>query len=120
MTKLDPNADANTNYNTMAHILELGINRLMPNKTIKFCKYKHKKSNWISKGVINSIKYRDKLYHKLRKSPIDHPSYIKNKFNPLTYNTILRKIIRQEKYQYYINLFTKFKNDIKNTKRYNK
>ena len=88
MTKPDSNADSNTNYNTMAQILELGINRFMPNKTIKFCKYKHKKSNWISKGVINSIKYRDKLYHKLRKAPIDHPSYNENKFNLHTYNKI--------------------------------
>ena len=70
MTKLDPNADANTNYNTMAQILELGIYRFMPNKTIQFCKYKHKKSNWISKGVIKWEKHPSTIHHMTKKNSI--------------------------------------------------
>ena len=33
------------------------------------------KSNWITYGVLQSIKYRDKLYKTLRKTPHDTESH---------------------------------------------
>ena len=115
MNKLNHDGDANINYNALAHILETGLNRYMPEMHMRFNRHKHKKSNWITRGIIQSIKSRDKLYHTLKKTSFDHASYKEKKFNLCTYNKIPRKIIRQAKFQYYQCLFTKLKNDIKNT-----
>ncbi len=38
----------------------------MPSKTIKFNKRKHKKSKWITFGIIKSISYGDDMYKKLK------------------------------------------------------
>ena len=38
----------------------------MPTKLVKFNKYKHKKSMWITQGILRSIQYRDKLYKQLK------------------------------------------------------
>ncbi len=37
-------------------------NKHMPSKLVKYRKYKHKKSKWITQGIIKSIHYRDNLY----------------------------------------------------------
>ncbi len=34
----------------------------MPSKLVKFSKYKHKKSKWVTFEIIKSIEYRDNLY----------------------------------------------------------
>ena len=41
----------------------------MPLKRDKFEKHKHNKSNWITAGLIRSIKFRDKLYLKMNQTP---------------------------------------------------
>ena len=33
-------------------------------KSVKFNKYTHSKSKWITKGILKSIKYKDNLYKK--------------------------------------------------------
>ena len=45
-----------------------------PVKT-KLNHYKHKKNPWISMGIINSIKFRDKMYKRLRLTNYDSPMY---------------------------------------------
>ena len=40
-------------------------------KVVKFHKYRHKKSNWITKGLLRSIKYRDKLCKQLKMLHLD-------------------------------------------------
>ena len=42
---------------------------------VKFKKYKHKKCNWITKGIIKSIKYRDNLYKKLKLTAHDSSKF---------------------------------------------
>ena len=69
-SKLDLRIDADPNINY--DILELTItdaaNKRLPTKTIKVNTHKHKKSNWITYGIIKSIKFRDRLYIKLKKT----------------------------------------------------
>ena len=43
------------------------MDKSMPKEKLKFNKYKHKNSPWITKGIMKSIKYKDKLVNKLNK-----------------------------------------------------
>ena len=65
----------------------------MPNKLVKFNRYKHKKSTWIIRGLLTSIRYRDKIYKQLQLT--NHPSnnYETININLKTYHkNVLRKI----------------------------
>ena len=108
-----------TNPNETYHIIEREINKVkskhLPTKTVKFNKYKHKKSPWITTDILNSIKYRDKLYSKLRKCNPDSQDYDIKKQSLTNYNKYLNKLIKNAKVSYYDNEFSKHANDIKNT-----
>ena len=47
-------------------VIKLAKDKHMPYKTVKFKKYKHKKSTWITLAILKSIRYRDKLRNKLK------------------------------------------------------
>ena len=115
--KFDQNIDSNPNdnYAILNDILTSALDKHLPVKYVRYDKYKHKKSKWITKGIIMSIKFRDKLYNKLRSTPVNSPDYVKYKVNLQTYNRILRQNIRIAKKNYYYACFSKFKNDIKST-----
>ena len=61
-----PTADPNVNYNMLHDVIKLAKDKHMPYKTVKFNKYKHKKSTWITLAILKSIRYRDKLRNKLK------------------------------------------------------
>ena len=107
--------DPNDTYN----IIESEINKVkaqyLPTKTVKFNKYKHKKSPWITLGILKSMKYRDKLYSKLRKLNNESQEYTLIKLNFTNYNKFLNKLIKDAKISYYDNEFKKHGNDIKKT-----
>ena len=84
-------------------------------KKVKINKHKHKKSKWITQGIIRSITVRDKLYLNMKLSPKDSAEYTTIKINLNTYNTILKRNIRQSKILYYQHQFDQYKNNIKNT-----
>ena len=115
MNKLNDNVHPNENYETLNFIIQNGIKTYMPTKRVKYHKHKHKNSFWITKGLIKSIKFRDTLYRKLKKTPSTSQQYDTLKINLSTYNQMLRRMIRQAKELYYANIFNKYKNDIKNT-----
>ena len=58
----NPNADRNYNYEIIYEEITRAKTKHMPNKLVKFNRYKHKKSAWITQGLITSIRYRDKMY----------------------------------------------------------
>ena len=66
------------NPNVMYDILENCISKIkqkhMPCISVYFKKHKHKLSNWISYGILHSIKFRDKLYKQLKTTQVDTPS----------------------------------------------
>ena len=111
-SKLDLRIDADTNINY--DIIELTItdaaNKHLPTKTIKVNKHKHNKSNWITYGIIKSIKFRNKLYMKLKKTATNTIST-----NLKTYNKILKTSIRAAKGSFYHARFELCKYDIKKT-----
>ena len=87
----------------------------MPNKYIKYNKYRHKKSEWITEGIIRSIKYRDKLYKSLKLLHPDSADYETIKHNLQVYNAILNKSIRRAKKFYYSSQLNLAKKDPKKT-----
>ena len=53
----NPNTNPNYNYNKMISIIDEAKKKHMPIKIVKFSKHKHKKSEWITKGIIKSIRF---------------------------------------------------------------
>ena len=110
-----PDANPGTNYDTLNDVIMGGIKTCFPVKTLKFNKYKHKKSPWITEGILISIKYRDSLYKSLKLLSPDNSQYIAKKINFQTYNRILKRSIRLAKIKYYQYCFDKFKQDTRKT-----
>ena len=109
----NPNADTNLNYDIIFNDIVRAKDKHMPTKLMKFNKYKHKKSMWITQGILRSIQYRDKLYKKLKLTHSNSSNYEIININLKTYNTTLKHTIRAAKKVYFENRFYRFKNDIK-------
>ena len=105
-------ADINLNYEMINDDILRAKNKHMPCKLVKFDKYKHKKSTWITQGLLKSIRYRDKLDKQLRLSNPNSLHYDTLKFNLKTYNLIIRKSIISAKQIYYESRFNRIGNDI--------
>ena len=99
----------------MISIIDEAKKKHMPIKIVKFSKHKHKKSEWITKGIIKSIKFRDKLHNKMKTTARDSPDYKSYKTIISTYNRILKKSIRIAKCLYYYSCFNVYKKNIKKT-----
>ena len=108
-------ADINLNYGIIHDEIVRAKNKHMPCKLVKFNKYKHKKSTWITQGLLKSIRYRDKLYKQLRLSNPSSPHYNTLSINLKTYNLILKKSIMSAKQMYYESCFNRYGNDIRGT-----
>ena len=112
---MDLNVDPNINYDNLIEIITKAKNKHLPTRLVKFNKHKHKKSKWITYGIIKSITFRDDLHLKLKRMVPSLPEYDIVKTNLKTYNSILKKSIQQAKVLYYGSIFEQYKNDIKNT-----
>ena len=109
------NSDPNANYEILEKVITSLLDKHMPLRNVKFHKYKHKKTQWITKGIIKSIKFRDQLYKSLKESPRNSINFFNIKYNLTVYNRILKRSIREAKRNYYNSKFEKYKNDSKNT-----
>ena len=77
MEKLYKNSlsDPNTIYKIITEVLGKANCEHMPYKLVKFKKHKHKHSQWITNGILKSIKYRDNLHNqhkRLNPTSIEH------------------------------------------------
>ena len=106
-------ADPNINYNKLESIIINAREKCFPVKEVKFNKYKHKVSPWITFGTLNSMKFRDKLYIKWKKSNPGSQNYILLENNYKSFCGILQKKIRLAKAEYYHRQFENYKSDIK-------
>ena len=115
--KLDisPTADTNRNYNIILDEINQAKNKYMMSKLVKFNQYKHKKSTWITQGLLASIRHRDKLYKQIKLTNPDSPEHEMLLINLRTYNVILKRSFRIAKQSYFETRFNQFKFDIKNT-----
>ena len=108
-------SDPNSNYDILEDILCNLYDEHVPTKLVKFNKYRHKKFTWITAGILNSIKYKDKLYRKLKQTAQTDISYNILQINIRAYKTILNKAIRDAKRIYYATMFDKFKTNTRKT-----
>ena len=107
--------DPNGSYQTFENLMQNTYERHFPQKRVKFNKYQHKLSNWITTGILKSIEFRDNLYKRLKLCPIDSPEYETYKHNLKMYQGYLNQCIRTAKKEYYVKEFTRYKNDIRKT-----
>ena len=90
-------ADPTKNLNILNNVISQAKNKHLPYRRVKFNKHKHKNSKWITKGIVRSISYRDKLYLKLKRTPVDSERHNILKYNLKTYQSILKRLIRDAK-----------------------
>ena len=111
--------DMFTDPNSTYKIIEDEINSLkaqhLPTKKVRFNKYKHKKSPWITYGILNSLKTRDNKLRKWKSSIPDSVRYNNLEAEYREYASLMDKLIRKAKYEYYLATFEKYKGDIKKT-----
>ena len=99
----------------MSSIIETNEDKCLPCKNIKFNTRKHKKNSWISHGILKSIKFRNELYKKMRKSDPNTIKYNILSTNLNTYNRILKRSIRIAKKRHYQNIFKIYSGNVKKT-----
>ena len=103
------------NYNKFVNTILQIKEKHLPTKLVKFNKYKHKFSPWVTNSILRSIKYKDKLYKTLKSTEQNDPQYQITKYNLKIYSRILDKVIHQRKRDYYHNLFDRFKANTRKT-----
>ena len=108
-------SDPNENYRQFEEIILKAKAKYLAPKTARFKKHKHKLSHWMTNGIINSIKFLDKLFLKLKTLNSGSELYDSVSFNLKSYNKILKKLIRQAKVKYYSDQFDKNKSNIRLT-----
>ncbi len=111
------NDNPNNSYNILHQVIQNAKTKhtSMPTKFVKYNKYKHKRSKWITSGIIKSIQYKDNLYKKLKTTNSNSIQFAIHKTNLDTYNNILKRSIRLAKRNYYQTIFSKFKDGIRGT-----
>ena len=109
---LTTDANINTAYdNFIAKLWDI-INTHAPEKKTVTINKKHIiRQPWLTSGIFQSIKTRDKLFRKCIRKPRDSSPYQKYQ----KYRNMLNSLKRNMKYNYYDNLLTKYKHDIKKT-----
>ena len=104
LSQLNANLDSDPNidYRKFHDLVTESFERHFPKKRIKFNKYKHKLSPWITSGILKSIEYRDNIYKKLHRCPQNSPEYDLLGYNLKTYNSYLNKCIRNATKSHYV------------------
>merc|ERR1711947_22612 len=103
----------NNTYKIIESEISKAKNQFLPSKQVRFNKYKHRKNNWITSAIMKSIHFRDKLYHKLKRTNKLDIAYITNKINYGNFNKLLNKLIKEAKTTYYNDECNKYQNNIK-------
>ena len=107
-------SDPNNNYEILSGLLKYAREKHLPKKTVKYQKKRHKKSKWISNGILKSINTKDRLYKVLVQSdPANTIQYERRKEEFKQYRAELRKSIRKAKRDYYTSIFNRHENDIR-------
>ena len=82
---------------------------------MRFNKYRHEISPWITDESLASIRHRDKLYYKKAKILTTDANYHILESNLKMYKRVLNQAIRKAKRDCYQNMLTKYKHDLKKT-----
>ena len=106
--------DVNIAYTNFFTSYTKMIDTYLPLKTVRFSKYKHKISPWITPGLLKSLKTKEKMYLKML-SARNTANFESNKAKYEIYTSIYNKTIKAAKKLYWANRFEYVKSDIKQT-----
>ena len=101
--KADLMTDPNSSYQIFENLIQKSYQRHFPEKRAKFNKYQHKLSNWITTGILNPLNL-EIIYTK-------DWSCVQLTVLNMMHTNIAWKYIKE----YYVNEFTKYKNDVRKT-----
>ena len=101
------------NYDTFINLVQYAKNKHIPRKQVKYQKKKHKKSKWMTTGILNSINTKDRMYKLLLKTDTLTDRYMTLKTRFKTYRETLRRSINEAKKMYYQKVFGLYRNDMK-------
>ena len=107
--------DPNVTYAKLDDILQCAKNKHLPQRKVKFNKYKHKINPWMTSDILDSMKYRDKLYQRLKSTKPESDKYNRLEDSLKSFCSILQKTMRTAKYMYYQKQFELYKSDIRKT-----
>ena len=82
MDLLDRNiydTEPNENYEVLERTLKEVHTECLPERIVRFNDKKHKKTPWITTGILNSINRRNKLYRVLKQTKTDPISFATKK-----------------------------------------
>ena len=119
--KLDkgPNIDPNNNYELFAQLIKYAREKHIPRVKVRYQKKKHKRSKWLTNGILHSINTKDRLYKILMQTDTDDVElFNRRKEEFKMYSTNLRKSIRNAKRTYFEHIFTQHKSYIKKLGKY--
>ena len=111
----DLTKDPDPNLGKLDGIMQESRQKYLEPKIVKFNRYKHKINPWMTEGILRSMKFRDRLYKKMKKLQPTSDAYLTANINLKTYKSILQKIMCIAKIDYFGCQFEKHKNDIKRT-----
>ena len=103
----------NDSYEIFITHFQLAKDKQVPMKSVRYQKRKHKKSKWMTTGILNSINTKDGLYKTLLKTGTNNDDYKDAKANFKRYRDILRNSIKRAKMLYYKRTFNLYQNDVK-------
>ena len=103
------------NYDVFMKLIQEAKNTHFLKKTVKLNKKKHKKSKWMTYGILNSINKKDKLYKLLLKTDVNSDKYTALKATFKQYKETLRRSIKEAKKIYYHRTFLLYQNNDRKT-----
>ena len=105
----------NDSYEIFITHFQLAKDKHLPMKSVRYQKRKHKKSQWMTAGILNSINTKDRQYKTLFKTGTNNDDYRVANANFKRYRNILRNSIKRAKMLYYKRTFNLYQNDVKKT-----
>ena len=108
------NLDANQSYNLFINIYKDLMNKHLPLVKVNFNKQYHKIKPWMTKGILTSLRNKNKLYKNIFKCNTERNKIIKeNQYK--NYRNILNRTMKTAKQLYWKNNFESNKNNMKAT-----
>ena len=101
------------NYTIFSLLINYAKNKYLQKKRVKYKKNRHFKSKWMTKGLLNSINTKDRLYKMMVQTSTDSVMYEPLRANLKAYQRILKHSINEAKRVSHHNLFARYKSDIK-------
>ena len=93
-------SNPNDNYEIFITPFQLAKNKHLPMKSVRYQKRKHKKSKWMTTGILNSMNTKDGLYKTLLKTDSNTDDYNVANANFKRYREILRNRIKRANMYY--------------------